>query len=338
MQVTTLGIDLAKNLFQLHGIDERGKVVVTQRVTRKKLLEVVAGIPSCLIGMESCASSQYWGREFEKLGHTVRLISPQFVKPYVKTNKNDMRDAEAICEAVSRPTMRFVPIKSVEQQDLQALHRVRALRVKHQTALINQIRGLLAEYGLVIPKAAPKVRSALILFLDGTNESLTPFARETFSELYDQLNESGRTIEKLNQRIELLFKKHPVCQKIATIPGVGPLTATAILAAVPSAQTFKNGRHMAAWLGLVPRQSSSGGKEKLGKISKRGNCYLRTLMIHGSRTVVQHAEKRKDRRSIWINQLRQKKGFNIAAVALANKNARVIWALLAHDDIYWEAA
>ena len=338
MQVTTLGIDLAKNNFQLHGVNERGKVVLTRKVTRAKLMEVVTKLPCCLIGMEACSSAHYWGREFEKLGHTVKLMSPQYVKPYVKTNKNDMRDAEGICEAVSRPTMRFVPIKTVEQEDIQGLHRSRSLLMKNRTALINQIRGLLAEYGLVIPKSAAKVRPVLIYLLGENNGRLSPFAKETFTDLYDQLVDLEKRIEKMNNRLELLFKKHPVCQKIAAVPGVGVLTATAILAAVTSPQVFQNGRHMAAWLGLVPKQHSSGGKERLGRISHHGNRYLRTLLIHGGRAVVLHADKKKDSQSIWMSNLKRRRGNNIAAVAVANKNARVIWALLAHDDVYRKAA
>ena len=338
MQITTLGIDLAKNVFQLHGVNEKGKVILTKKVKRTKLLETIAKLPSCVIGMEACATSHYWGREFEKLGHTVKLMSPQYVKPYVKTNKNDMRDAEAICEAVSRPTMRFVPIKTVDQEDIQGLHRSRSLLMKNRTALSNQVRGLLAEYGMVIPKSSAKVRPILISLLDENNGRLSPFAKETFSDLYDQLVDLEQRIEKTNNRLELLFKQHPVCQKISAVPGIGVLTATAILAAVSSPQVFKNGRHMAAWLGLVPKQNSSGGKAALGKLSKRGNRYLRMLLIHGARAVVQQAEKRKDSKSVWTSNLKRRKGTNIATVALANKNARVIWALMAHDDIYRQAA
>ncbi|MBI1822932.1 MAG: IS110 family transposase [Nitrospirae bacterium] len=338
MEITTLGIDLAKLNFQLHGINHYGKVVLTKKVTRNKLLEVVAKLPCCLIGMEACASSHYWAREFERFGHQVKLMSPRFVKPYVKTNKNDFRDAEAICEAVTRPTMRFVPIKTVEQEDIQALHRSRSLLIKNRTALINQIRGLLAEYGLVIPKSAAKVRPMLIRILENQHEQLTSFGRETFFDLYDQLVDLEKRIEKMHQRLEVHFKKHPVCQKIAAIPGIGQLTATALLAAVSYPQAFKNGRHLSAWLGLVPRQYSSGGKEVLGKLSKRGNRYLRTLLIHGARAVVYRSENKKDSLSLWTNNLKRKKGTNVAAVALANKNARVVWALLAHDDIYRKAA
>jgi len=297
-------------------------------------MEVVANLPPCLIGMEACIGANYWAREFEKLGHTVKLMNPKFVRPYVKTNKNDSRDAEGICEAVSRPTMRFVPIKTVEQQDLQALHRCRTLLMKNRTALINQIRGLLLEYGVVIGKSPSKVRRILPTLLEDEAAALTPFAKETFADLYDQLVDLDSRLEKIDGCLERLFGAHPVCQRIAAIPGIGPVTATALVAAIHDPKHFRNGRHLAAWLGLVPRQHSSGEKVSLGGISKRGNCYLRTLLIHGARSVVGHVEKKKDGLSLWIQHLKDRSGTAVAAVALANKNARVVWALLAHDDVY----
>ncbi len=334
MDMMTLGIDVAKNLFQLHGVDAQGRTVLSRRVKRSQLVDVVASLQPCVIGMEACASAHHWGRAFEQLGHTVKLMSPQYVKPYVKTNKNDARDAEAICEAVSRPAMRFVPIKTVEQADLQALHRTRSLLVKHRTAVINQIRGLLAEYGLVIAPSPEKVRPAFVRFLDDAESGLTAFARDTFAELYEQLRELESRIERVTLRVERIFRAHPVCRKLAAVPGIGPLTATALLAAVGRPQAFRNGRHLAAWLGLVPRQYSSGGKERLGGLSKRGNRYVRTLLIHGARAVVHRAERRSDTQGRWLWALKCRKGTNVAAAALANKNARVVWALLARDDVY----
>lgn len=265
-------------------------------------------------------------------------MNPKYVKPYVKTNKNDCRDAEAICEAVSRPTMRFVAIKTVDQADLQAVHRSRSLLIKTRTALINQIRGLLGEYGLVIARSPEQVRPALVALLNDEQTGLTPFARETFAELYGQLVELEQRIVRVNQRLDRIFKAHPVCRKLAVVPGIGPLTATALLAAVSRPQVFQNGRHLAAWLGLVPRQCSSGGHPRLGGLSKRGNRYLRTLLIHGARAVVQRAAHKTDARGRWIWDLKRRKGTNVAAVAVANKNARVIWALLAHDDVYRQPA
>jgi len=312
--------------------------VLSRRVKRGQLVETVASLPPCLIGMEACGSAHHWGRAFEQLGHTVKLMSPQYVKPYVKTNKNDARDAEAICEAVSRPIMRCVSIKTVEQADLRPLHRTRSLLVKHRTAVINQIRGLLAEYGLVIAQSPEKVRPAVVRFLDDAESGLTAFARETFSELSEQLRDLDSRIKRVTHRVEGVYRVHPVCRKLAAVPGIGPLTATALLATVGQPQAFHNGRHLAAWLGLVPRQYSSGGKERLGGISKRGSRYVRTLLIHGARAVVQRAERRTDTQGRWLWALTRRKGTNVAAVALANKNARVIWALLAHDDVYRQPA
>ena len=328
VHITTLGIDAAKTVFQLHGVDVRGRAVLSRRMKRSQLLNAVASLPPCVIGMEACGSAHHWGRAFEQLGHTVKLMHPKQVKPYVKTNKNDGRDAEAICEAVSRPTMRFVSIKTVEQADLQAVHRTRSLFVKHRTAVINQIRGLLAEYGLVIAQSPAKVRPAVVRFLDDAASGLTAFARDTFAELYAQLTELDSRIERVTHRV------HSVCQKLAAVPGIGPLTATALVATVGRPQAFHNGRHLAAWLGLVPRQYSSGGKERFGGISKRGSRYVRTLLIHGARAVVQRAERRTDTQGRWLCALTHRKGTNVAAVALANNNARVIWALLAHDEAY----
>lgn len=260
MCLTILGIDLAKNVFQLHGTDARGRAVFSRRVKRSQLLDAVASLPPCVIGMEACGSAHHWGRAFEQLGHTVKLMSPKYVRPYVKTNKNDGRDAEAICEAVSRPTMRFVSIKTVEQADRQALHRTRSLFVKHRTAVINQIRGLLAGYGLVIAQSPEKVRPAVVRFLDDAESGLTAFARDTFSELYEQLKDLDSRIERVTHRVERVYRAHPVCRKLAVVPGIGPLTATALLATVGQPEAFHNGRHLAAWLGLVPRQYSSGGQ------------------------------------------------------------------------------
>ena len=320
MNITTVGIDLAKNVFQLHGVNRHGKTVLTKKVTRAKLRETVANLPPCLIGLEACASSHYWARELGKLGHTVKLMAPQFVKPYVKSNKNDARDAEAICEAVARTNMRFVAVKTIAQQDIQAVHRIRERLVKTRTALLNQIRGLLAEYGLVIPLKRNAVSQALPRILEDADNGLTTLAREFVADLYEELQARGGAVDRYDAKIERLFKANPVCQRLAQVEGVGPVTATALVAA-GDAKVFKNGRQMAAWLGLVPRQYSSGGKQTLLGISKRGDTYLRTLMIHGARAAVAAAKRKQDARSRWITALAARRGANITAVACLQEHA-----------------
>jgi transposase len=335
MKVTTLGIDVAKSIFQLHGVDERGNVAVRQRVTRSKLRETVAQLPPCLIGMEACGSAQYWAREFQQLGHTVKLISPQFVRPYVKGNKNDSRDAEAICEAVSRPHMRFVPLKTVESQDI---HRMRSRLIKERTALGNQVRGLLAERGIIMPQGITRLRTQLPTIVEDRDNALTPLGREVMRELYEELVALDERIARADRLVQRVFTQTAACQKLAKVEGIGPVVATALVAAVGNAKEFANGRHLAAWLGLVPRQCSSGGKERLLGISKRGDRYLRTLLIHGARATVHHARRKTDARSRWIMSLEQRRGKNIATVAIANKNARIAWALLTSEAEYRNAA
>ncbi len=338
MNVTILGIDLAKSIFQLHGVDERGKIALQKRVPRSKLRETIAQLSPCLIGMEACGSAQYWAREFQQLGHTVKLISPQFVKPYVTGNKNDSRDAEAICEAVSRPHMRFVPLKTIESQDIQAIHRMRSRLIKDRTALGNQIRGLLAERGIVMPQGITRVRQQLPTIIDNLGNQLTPLSREVMRELYEELVALDERVTRADNLVQRVFTQSPACQKLARVEGIGPVVATALVAAVGNAREFANGRHLAAWLGLVPRQSSSGGKERLLGISKRGDRYLRTLLIHGARATVHRARYKTDARSRWIVNVEQRRGKNIATVAIANKNARIAWALLTTEAEYRKAA
>lgn len=338
MNVTTYGIDLAKNVFQIHGADARGKALVRKRLSRKKLLAYFANTPPSLIGLEACGSSNYWARRLRALGHEVRQISPQYVKPYVKTNKNDGNDAEAICEAVSRPEMRFVPIKSVEQQDVQSLHRVRERLVHDRTALVNQTRGLLREYGVFIPAGIGAFRREIATVLEDAENELTALTREIIADQYERLQELDRRIVAYEERIETIFRENEACQRMAAVEGVGPLVATALMAAVGDGRAFKNGRHLAAWLGLVPRQHSSGQRTRLLGISKRGNTYLRTLLIHGARAVVYRCETKTDARSRWLQGVKARRGVNCASVALANKNARILWALLAHGDEYRKAA
>jgi transposase len=334
----TLGIDLAKSIFQLHGVDAHGKVAVQKRVTRAKLRDTIAQLPPCLIGMEACGSAQYWAREFQQLGHTVKLISPQFVKPDGKGNKNDSRDAEAICEAVSRPNMRFVPLKTVESQDIQAIHRMRSRLIKGRTALVNQIRGLLAERGMVIAQGITRLRKQLPVLVEDQKNEWTPLSREVMRELYEQLVTLDEQIGRADHLVHRIFTESVACQKLAQVEGIGPVVATALVAAVGTAKEFTNGRHLAAWLGLVPRQHSSGGREQRLGISKRGDRYLRALLIPGARATVHRARRKTDARSRWIMSLEHRRGKNIATVAIANKNARSAWALLTSDAEYRKAA
>lgn len=329
-----LGIDLAKQSFQLHGVDELGQVVLKKKLSRNQLITFMANLPSCTIGLEACGGAHYWVRELTKLGHYVHMIAPQFVKPYVKSNKNDAVDAEAICEAVQRPTMRFVPSKSIEQQDLQSLHRIRSQLVARRTAQANQVRGLLMEYGIVIPKGISCVRKALPSILEDAENVLSPLFRELLNELYEELVHLDERVHSLEQKLTTLTAQHEDCQRLLTIPGVGLLTATALLAAIGDVTVFKNGRELAAWLGLVPKQHSAGGKQTLMAISKRGDSYLRTLLIHGGRSVARVVHKHQDKRNRWIGDIKKRRGENISNVAVANKNARIAWALLTRKENY----
>lgn len=334
MNINVLGIDLAKNVFQLHGIDATGKTVLRKKLMRAKLAEFIMQLPPCLIGMEACSSSHYWARKFQQWGHEVRLMSPQFVKPYVKSNKNDPNDAEAICEAVTRPSMRFVAIKSIEQQDIQAIHRIRSGLVQRRTALANQIRGLLGEYGVIVPQGIKKLNKQLPFILEDAENGLTDLARELFADLYEQLKEINKQVKKYDVKLEQLSNHSEVCKRLTQIPGIGAISATAIAASVGDAKVFKNGRQMAAWLGLIPRQHSSGGKQILLGISKRGDTYLRTLLIHGARAVLSRVNKTEKTQNKWLSNLIERRGNNKACVALANKNARIIWALMAKGTDY----
>lgn len=334
MKVSTCGIDLAKNIFAVHGVDSRGHVCLRKQVKRKDLAALFSRLEPCLIGMEACASSHYWARKLADFGHTVRLMAPQFVKPYVKTNKHDAADAEAICEAVSRPSMRFVAVKTVDQQALLALHRARQGFVKARTAQVNQIRGLLGEFGVVISQGIRRVFEELPLVLDEIEQTLPASFCRLLRRLSKNLDELDQQVWELEAEIKQWHRQSDACRKIADIPGVGPITATAIVASVGDAREFKNGRQLAAWLGLVPRQHSSGGKHLLLGISKRGDTYLRTLLIHGARAVIRAAERRIDATHTWLQQLIVRRNKNVAAVALANKTARVIWALLAKDRVF----
>ena len=331
MNIKRVGIDLAKDVFQVHGVDSQEKVILRKQFRRVQLLAYFEKIAPCLIGMEACGSAHYWARELQKLGHTFKLMAPQFVKPYVKSNKNDANDAEAICEAVARPTMRFVAVKTIAQQDIQAIHRVRSELVSHRTAKVNQIRGLLAEYGLAVGRRIEVLRTALPLLLEDAENGLTLDFRILLDELRQDLINLDERVQVMDKKIKTLANSHGEAKRLLAIPGIGPITATAIISAIGNGKQFKRGRDFAAWLGLTPRQHSSGGKERLLGISKRGDSYLRTLLIQGARAVLRVVGQKDDPRSRWLQNLCSRRNKNIAAVALANKNARIIWALLTKE-------
>lgn len=331
MKLTTIGIDLAKTVMQVHGIDERGKTALKKQFRRDQLLPFCANLTPCLIGMEACGSAHYWARKLEALGHTVKLMAPQFVKPYVKTNKNDAADAEAICEAVSRPNMRFVPTKNGEQQAVLSLHRARQGFVKARTAQANQIRGLLTEYGMVMPQGISSIAKRLPDILEDGENELPGVFRQLLQRLGEHLKELDRQVGELEVQIQLWHRQNEASRRLAQIPGIGPITASAMVASIGDANSFENGRQLAAWLGLVPRQHSSGGKATLLGISKRGDSYLRRLLIHGARAVMRVAEGKRGSAASWLARLIGRRNPNVAAVALANKNARIIWALLKHE-------
>jgi transposase len=327
-KITTVGIDLAKSVFSLHGVDGAGRVVLRRAVRRDQLVEVVAGLSPCLIGMEACSGAHEWGRRFQEHGHTVRLMAPKFVAPYRKSGKNDGNDAEAICEAVTRPSMRFVPVKSIEQQALLTLHRVRQGFVVERTATINRLRGLLTEFGVVLPLRSITVRRQAA----AAAESLPDLARRAIGDLLEQLRVLDERIDAYDREIQAQAKMCEPAQRLMKIRGIGPTTALAIVATVGNAREFKNGRQFAAWIGLVPGQYSTGGKTRLGHISKRGDAYLRHLLVLGARSVLHTAAAHLDPVSRWALELRPRRGYYRTLVAIANKNARIAWALLAKNE------
>jgi len=334
MKVTTAGIDLAKNVFQVHGVNEHGKTVLRKQLKREQMAPFFANLPTCLIGMEACGSAHHWARKLTSLGHTVRLVAPQFVKPYVKTNKNDAADAEAICEAVGRPNMRFVPVKDVEQQAVLALHRVRQGFIKARTAQANQIRGLLAEFGLIVPQGIGHIASRVPELIEDASNELPGAFRMLVDRLVDHLKVLDTHVLALEAKIKAWHRESELSCKLEQIPGIGPVTASALVATIGDAKAFENARQLAAWMGLVPRQHSTGGKARLLGISKRGDTYLRTLLIHGARSAILAAQRKALKEDSWLGQLLLRRNPNVAAVALANKNARVVWALLAKDRTY----
>lgn len=327
-KVTTVGIDLAKNVFSVHGIDKHGEVVIRQTVRRDRLVAVIAQLEPCLIGMEACSGAHEWARRFEALGHRARLIAPKFVVPYRKSGKNDGNDAEAICEAVARPNMRFVPIKSAEQQGILTLHRVRQGFVAERTATINRIRGLIAEFGFILPQRTAEVRRGIGRLLD----QLPAMAARAAADLLEHVSMLDERIRVYEQQLKEHAAGDERARRVQALEGVGPISASAVVATVGEAHEFTNGRQFAAWLGLVPRQYSTGGKTRLGRITRQGDPYLRTLLILGARAVLRTAARRTDRLGRWALAVRTRRGYHRACVAIAAKHARIIWALLAKGE------
>jgi transposase len=337
MEAITIGLDIAKSVFQVHGVDAEGEVVVRRQLRRSQVIPFFEKLSACLIGIEACPTSHHWSRALQALGHEVRLMPPSYVKPYVKRSKNDAGDAAAICEAVRRPTMRFVATKSIEQQSVLMLHRSRELLVRQRTMLVNAIRGHMAESGIVAPVGLPRVKELLAVIADREDERIPPLARTCLESLAVQLMSLEREIRAAEQRIHAWHRSNQVSQRLASIPGIGPITASALAASVPDPTIFKSGRALAAWIGLLPRQNSTGGKPRLGRISKQGDQYLRWLLVAGAMTMIRHAKRRGTTNLPWLADIIARKPAKVAAVALANKTARIAWVLLARHESYQAA-
>jgi transposase len=335
-EVITIGVDLAKNVFQVHGIDGLGAVIIGRQLRRSQMLPFFKKQPPCLVGMEACATAHHWARQLVALGHAVKLMPPKYVKPYVKRNKNDMADAEAICEAVTRPTMRFVEIKTRDQQSVLMLHRTRQLFVRQRTTLINALRAHLAEFGIVAGVGRNGLERLLKVIEDGEDDRVPAAARDCLLALRDQLEMVKGQVLDADRHILAWHRSSEVSQRLDDIPGVGPLIATALVASVPDPHVFKSGRDLAAWIGLVPKQNSTGGKDRLGHISKAGNRYLRMLLVVGALSVIRRAKQVGYTRRPWLTKLLQRRSTKIAAIALANKIARTAWAMMAHGTFYQE--
>ncbi len=331
MKIKAIGLDLAKNVFQVHGVDEQDRPVLRRALKRAQVVEFFARLEACLVGMEACASAHFWARKLQGLGHTVRLIAPKFVKPYVKTNKNDARDAEAICEALLRPSMRFVAVKTVEQQGLLALHRLRRGLIDSRTALVNQLRGLMAEFGVVVATGRTRFEQALPRLVRDEYEEVPGLLREALEPMREQLMTINQRIAELEKRIAAWHPQNPGSCRAAEVPGVGVLTATAAVATIGDPKVFDSGRGFAAWLGITPGQHGTGGKQRLLGISKRGDTSLRTLFIHGARSVIR---AHRPGTNAWLDALLARRPKNVAVVALAHRNARTVWALLASGEHY----
>ena len=336
--ISTIGLDIAKSVFQIHGVDAAGQVVVRRQLRRRHVLAFFQRLPPCLVGIEACASSHHWSRELQALGHTVRLMPPAYVKPYVKRQKNDATDAEAICEAVTRPNMRFVPTKTVEQQSCLMLHRARHLFIRQQTAVINSIRAYLAEFGIVAPVGRRGVEHLLEVVADPADRRLPDVARACLAALGSQLRALKAEILEFDRCITAWHRSNATSKRLDAIPGVGPALATALVASIADPRTFRSGRDFSAWVGLVPRQNSSGGKDKLGSISKQGDRYLRSLFTAGALAVIRYAKIHGTRHRPWLTALLARRPTKVAAIALANKLARMAWAMMARNERYKEPA
>jgi transposase len=336
--MTTIGLDIAKSVFQVHGVDADGQVVIRRQLKRRMVLAFFEKLPRCLVGIEACASSHHWSRELQALGHTVRLMPPAYVKPYVKRQKNDATDAEAICEAVSRPNMRFVETKTAEQQSCLMLHRTRHLFIRQQTAVINAIRSQLAEFGVVAPVGRRGVDQLLAIVADPADKRIPELARLCVAAHGAQLQMLKARVLEFDRLIRAWHRSNEASRRLDQIPGVGPALATALVASIPDAKVFRSGRDFSAWIGLVPKQNSSGGKDKLGSISKRGDRYLRSLFTAGALAVIRYAKIHGTRHRPWLTALLARRPTKVAAIALANKLARIAWALLARSERYREPA
>ena len=336
--ITIVGLDIAKSVFQVHGVDAQGEVVVRRQVRRARVLTFFQKLPACLVGIEACASSHHWARELQALGHTVRLMPPAYVKPYVKRQKNDAADAEAICEAVQRPSMRFVPVKTPDQQACLMLHRTRHLFIRQQTAVINSIRAHLAEFGIVARVGRGGVTELLDIAADANDGRMPDLARQCVQALGHQLQQLRMQILALDRQIIAWHRANETSRRLDELPGVGPALATALVASVPDARVFRSGRDFSAWIGLVPKQSSSGGKERLGNITKQGDRYLRSLFTTGALAVIQYVKVHGARHRPWLTKLLERRPVKVAAIALANKIARMAWAMMAKGEAYREPA